>query len=165
VENHLGDLELSNGDLAGAAAHFTCARATAEEAGDGASVAMAALNLALIDHLEQRCQDARELFIDCLMTNQACGDRPNIAFSIFGLALTEPQAERAAELHGSASHRLKQLEIVLSGLEQRLQSEELGRLTIELGREHFDRMTARGQDLAVDDIIAAVLDTETSLSR
>lgn len=158
VENHLGDLDLSAGALGSAAAHFSHARATAEAAGDGASVAMAALNLALIDHVEGRRESARELFVDALMTNQACGDRANVAFAIFGLALTELAAERAAELHGSASHRLAQLEIVLSPLEQRLQGEELERLGTELGRELLDRAIVRGRDLLVEDVISAAED-------
>jgi tetratricopeptide (TPR) repeat protein len=160
VENHLGDLDLSAGDLLSAAAHFSHARTTAETAGDGASVAMAALNLALIEHLQGGQETARELFLDALITNQACGDRANVAFSIFGLALTEPQPERAAELHGNASHRLEQVDILLSALEQRLQNEELGRLCDGLGSERFERAIERGHVLVVDDVIAAVLDAE-----
>ncbi len=156
VDNHLGDLDLSAGDLASAAAHFSHARRTAEEASDEASVAMAALNLALIEHLQGRRETARELFIDALITNQACGDRANIAFSIFGLALTDPQPERAAELHGSASHRLRQLGILLSTLEQRMQTDELERLSDSLGTERFKRAIDRGNLLTVEDVIAAV---------
>jgi non-specific serine/threonine protein kinase len=160
VENRLGDLDLSAGDLASAAGHFALARTTAEDAGDGASVAMAALNLALIDHLEGRCESARELFVDALMTNQACGDRANVAFSIFGLALTEAEAARAAELHGSASHRLAQLEIMLSALEERLRREELERLCSRLGPEGFDHAMERGSGLLVEDILSAVLEAD-----
>jgi hypothetical protein len=121
---------------------------------------MAALNLALIEHLQGGQETARELFLDALITNQACGDRANVAFSIFGLALTEPQPERAAELHGNASHRLEQVDILLSALEQRLQNEELGRLCDGLGSERFERAIERGHVLVVDDVIAAVLDAE-----
>jgi predicted ATPase len=157
VENHLGDLDLSAGNLASAAGHFSLARTTAESAGDGASVAMAALNLALIDHLEGRRESARELFVDALITNQACGDRANVAFSIFGLAVTELEDSRAAELHGSASHRLAQLDITLSTLEERLRSEELERLRASLGPERFDRALERGHELLVEDIVGAVV--------
>ena len=103
-----------------------------------------------------RRETARELFIDALITNQACGDRANIAFSIFGLALTDPQPERAAELHGSASHRLRQLGILLSTLEQRMQTDELERLSDSLGTERFKRAIDRGNLLTVEDVIAAV---------
>ena len=160
VENHLGDLDLSVGDLASAAGHFSLARTTAEGAGDGASVAMAALNLALIDHLEGRRESARELFVDALITNQTCGDRANVAFSIFGLALTEPEAARAAELHSSASHRLAQLDIMLSALEERLRSQEIERLRASLGTERFDRAIERGRELMVEDIIGAFMDAD-----
>jgi predicted ATPase/predicted Ser/Thr protein kinase len=158
VENHLGDLDLSRGDRAGASAHFSLARATAEGAGDGASVAMAALNLALIEHLDGRSESAREMFVDCLMTDQARGDRTNVAFSIFGLALTEPDDDRAAELHGNAERRLDQLNVSLSALEMRLQSEERARLRAGLGSERFDRARERGQRLRVEDVLAADLD-------
>jgi predicted ATPase/Flp pilus assembly protein TadD len=160
VENHLGDLDLSAGDLASAATHFSLARATAEAAGDGAAVAMAALNLALIEHMQGRRENARELFVDALITNQACGDRANVAFSIFGLALTESQPERAAELHGSASQRLAQVEILLSALEQRLQAGELERLCDCLGTERFERAIELGRMLLLEDVLAAVLDDE-----
>jgi tetratricopeptide (TPR) repeat protein len=157
VENRLGNLDLSAGHLSAAAAHFSRARTTAEGAGDGASVAMAALNLALVDHLVGRRERARELFVDALITNQACGDRANVAFSIFGLAVTELEDSRAAELHGSASHRLAQLDITLSTLEERLRSEELERLRASLGPERFDRALERGHELLVEDIVGAVV--------
>ena len=160
VENHLGDLDMSAGDLPSAAGHFSLARTTAESAGDGASVAMAALNLALIDHLEGRRESARELFVDALMTNQTCGDRANIAFSIFGLALAEPDVARAAELHSSASHRLAQLDIMLSALEERLRSQELERLSASLGPRALRRAVERGRELMVEDIVRAVIDEE-----
>jgi non-specific serine/threonine protein kinase len=154
VENHLGDLDLSSGDAAGAAAHFALARTTAERAGDGAAVALAALNLALVEHLEGRGESARELFVDCLITNQACGDQANIAFSVFGLALTERDEARAAELHGSADRRLDRLDLRLSALETRLQKDELERLSVSLGVERFDRARERGERLQVEDVIA-----------
>jgi len=158
VENHLGDLHLSSGNLAGAAAHFSLARETAEGAGDGASVAMAMLNVALIDYLEERRGRARELFLDSLMTNQACGDQANIAFSVFGLALTEPEAAHAAQLHGCAAQRLEQLDVVLSALESRLRDEELERLRVTLGPELFDRQLEFGKELLVEDIITAIIE-------
>lgn len=154
VENHLGDLDLSTGDRTGAAGHFALARTTAEAAGDGAAVAMAALNLALVEHLEGHGESARELFVDCLITNQACGDRTNIAFSIFGLALTESDETRAAELHGCAERRLGRLNVTLSALETRLQSDERERLGAALGAVPFARARERGADLQVDDVIA-----------
>jgi predicted ATPase len=153
VENHLGDLDLSGGDRAAAATHFARARVMAEGAGDGASVAMAALNLALIEHLEGDAESAREMFIDCLLTNQSRGDRTNVAFAIFGLALSEPSDERAAELHGSAEHRLAQLNVSLSALEVRLQSEQHARLRAALGHECFERARERGQRLHVEDVL------------
>jgi hypothetical protein len=115
---------------------------------------MAALNLALIEHLEGRCESAREMFIDCLITNQACGDQTNVAFSIFGLALTEPDEERAAELHAGAVRRLDQLNVSLSALELRLQSEERARLRVALGAECFARACERGVLLQVDEVLA-----------
>ncbi len=160
VTNHVGNLELGAGEPAAAAAHFSLARVTAERAADGASVAMATLNLALVDLVEGRREQARELFVDALLTNQAHGDQANIAFSIFGLALTEPDPVRAAELHGSAAHRLAQLEMGLSTLEERLRSQETERLCAELGRERFDREGERGRRLRVEDIARAVLGDE-----
>ena len=157
VENHLGNLDLSAGDLSAAAAHFSRARTTAEGAGDGASVAMAALNLALVDHLEGRRERARELFVDALITNQACGDRANVAFSIFGLAVTELEDSRAAELHGSASHRLAQLDIMLSALEERFAARSSSACCASLGPERFDRALGRGHELLVEDIVGAVV--------
>ncbi|MGO9763904.1 MAG: protein kinase domain-containing protein [Solirubrobacteraceae bacterium] len=160
VENHVGNLELGSGNFAKAAVHFSLAKETAESAGDGASVAMATLNLALVDYLEGRREDARQLFVDSLLTNRAHGDQANIAFSIFGLALTEPEAARAAELHGSATHRLEQLDMVLSALEERLRGEELERLSASLGPERFNREVERGKWLRLEDIVLAVVDTD-----
>jgi hypothetical protein len=115
---------------------------------------MAALNLALIEHLEERRESAREMFLDCLMTNQGCGDQTNVAFAIFGLALTESDDDRAAELHGSAERRLAQLNVSLSALEVRLQSEERARLSAALGAERFARACERGGRLHVDGVLA-----------
>ena len=157
VENHLGNLALGADDLATAAAHFSLARTGAEAAGDGASVAMATLNLALVDCLEGRRDSARELFVDSLMTNQVSGDRANIAFSIFGLALTEPDAARAAELHGSAAARLEELDMVLSTREEHLRDDELDRLRGVLGRDRLRSAVERGSTLRVEDIVVAVV--------
>jgi predicted ATPase/serine/threonine protein kinase len=160
VENHVGNLDLSTGDLAAAAAHFSLARTTAEATGDGASVAMAALNLALVDHLEGDRERARELFVDALLTNHAHGDQANVAFSIFGLALTEAEPARATQLHGSAARRLEQLDVVLSVLEERLRVEAYRRLLASLGVEQFERELERGGRLRVEDVITAVADVE-----
>ncbi len=155
VENHLGHLELGAGELMGAKEHFALGRASAEDAGDGASVAMATLNLALIECLDGHRESARELFLDSLITNESRGDRANVAFSIFGLALTAPDPSLAAELHATAKHRLDELEIVLSALEERMQTEALVRLRDDLGPERFGRALERGRGLRVEDVVLA----------
>ncbi len=153
VENHLGNLATGAGDLTGARAHFAHAQKVADSVGDLASTAMSELNLALVEYLAGHFAQARLMFIDSLVANRRRGDHVNVAYAVFGVALTESDPLRAAAMHGSAARRLEMLEHTMSPREYELRDSHYSRLRAELGDEQFAREHARGERLRVEDIV------------
>ena len=159
VENHLGDLDLSAGDLAAAAAHFSLGTTTAEAAGDGASVAMASLNLALIEHLRGQ-PGGRTRAVRRRPHHQPGVRRPREHRVLDLRARPDRARKQSTPQSCTAAPRTasRRLEIMLSALEQRLQAEELERLCASLGPERFGQRWSVAATSLVDDIIAAAIE-------
>jgi hypothetical protein len=118
---NLGYLDAVAGNAPAARTYWKEALTTYRQLGEVQSATFAAANLGFVSYLEDEPAEASCLFKDALKVAPRVGDREVVALALLGLALTSPQPETAAILHGAADAAQDQIgEVPLDPLESKL---------------------------------------------
>jgi tetratricopeptide (TPR) repeat protein len=139
-----GYLDAVAGNAPAARTYWKEALTTYRQLGEVQSATFAAANLGFVSYLEDEPAEASGLFKDALKVAPRVGDREVVALALLGLALTSPQPETAAILHGAADAAQDQIgEVPLDPLESKLRDTDHQRLKTKLGERGFAPLTTR----------------------
>jgi len=154
---NLGYLELTTGDTPAARARLEEALAIHRELREPAEIAFVSSNLGFLCHLAGEQTHAAHLFSEVVRSAHRDGARILLAKGLLGAALTTPEPEAAARLHGSADALQRQLSEALDPFVSGVRDADQDRRRTQLGEAAFLAAYAAGRDLQREDAIALAL--------
>ena len=160
VLNNLGLIDLSRGDLAASRRALEECLATFSELQDAAALPTVLSNLGLIAIEESEFERAQELFARGLTLGHRTRDKELMVYTVLGLAMAAGglgDSDRGAVLHGAVDTLAADLGMALDHLEATLRDRSIAELRRVLGDETFDRKTAEGRTLGIDDAVSYAL--------
>ena len=119
--------------------------------------AVVVINLGFATHLAGDAALAASRFLEGLELGRRLGDPEALALAVLGLALTSPDQETAATLHGEFDALQSRFRFALDPIEAQLRNDDHGRLQSTLGSEAFECAHAAGRNYGRDEVVSIAL--------
>jgi predicted ATPase/class 3 adenylate cyclase/DNA-binding CsgD family transcriptional regulator/Tfp pilus assembly protein PilF len=157
VQGNLATLAIAQRDLTTARAHLSEELTTSLALGEYMKVTVATINLGLVEYLDGDPQRARSRFTEALPVARRLGNPEELAYALFGLALTDlDNPARAALLHGAVDAAFEQLGVPIERMEAELRDADHLRLRAAMGDQAFEQAYQEGRRMQLDEAVALV---------